>query len=50
MSANDSPTAWDLRVHVREKLITFLQENYPDSIAHNRVLLSKFEQDDTLNS
>ncbi len=50
MSANDSPTAWDLRVHVREKLISFLQENYPDSIAHNRVLLSKFEQDDTLNS
>lgn len=33
MSAKDSPTAWDLRVHVREKLIGFLQENYPESIA-----------------
>ncbi|MHA7829860.1 MAG: mechanosensitive ion channel family protein [Flagellimonas sp.] len=33
MSAKDSPTAWDLRVHVREKLIVFLQENYPESIA-----------------
>ncbi|WP_176618967.1 mechanosensitive ion channel family protein [Flagellimonas chongwuensis] len=33
VSAKDSPTAWDLRVHVREKLIVFLQENYPESIA-----------------
>jgi small-conductance mechanosensitive channel len=33
MSAKDSPTAWDLRVHVREKLIVYLQENYPESIA-----------------
>lgn len=41
MSAKDSPTAWDLRVHVREKLITFLQKNYPESIAKNRVLLEK---------
>ncbi len=40
MSAKDSPTAWDLRVHVREKLITFLQENYPESIVHNRVIIS----------
>ncbi|MEP2237357.1 MAG: mechanosensitive ion channel domain-containing protein [Maribacter sp.] len=41
MSAKDSPTAWDLRVLVREKLITFLQQNYPESIARNRVLLEK---------
>ncbi len=33
VSAKDSPTAWDLRVHVREKLIVYLQENYPESIA-----------------
>lgn len=45
MSAKDSPTAWDLRVHVREKLITFLQENYPESIARNRVLLEKSEEE-----
>jgi len=41
MSAKDSATAWDLRVLVREKLITFLQQNYPESIARNRVLLEK---------
>ena len=45
MSAKDSPTAWDLRVHVREKLISFLQQNYPESIARNRVLLEKSEED-----
>tara|TARA_R110002050_G_scaffold48356_3_gene112536 strand:+ start:102790 stop:103860 length:1071 start_codon:yes stop_codon:yes gene_type:complete len=37
MSAKDSSTAWDLRVHVREKLILFLQKKYPESIAHTRV-------------
>ncbi|MBO0320853.1 mechanosensitive ion channel family protein [Muricauda sp. CAU 1633] len=41
MSAKDSPTAWDLRVHVREKLIVYLQENYPESIARTRVLLQQ---------
>jgi small-conductance mechanosensitive channel len=45
MSAKDSPTAWDLRVLVREKLITFLQENYPESMAHQRVLLEKPMED-----
>ncbi|KAA2219139.1 mechanosensitive ion channel family protein [Maribacter flavus] len=45
MSAKDSPTAWDLRVHVREKLITFLQEKYPKSIVHNRVLMGNLETD-----
>ncbi|MBU2997616.1 mechanosensitive ion channel family protein [Cellulophaga baltica] len=44
MSAKDSPTAWDLRVLVREKLITFLQENYPESIARTRVVLKNNEQ------
>jgi small-conductance mechanosensitive channel len=39
MSAKDSPTAWDLRVHVREKLITFLQQNFPESLPHTRILL-----------
>lgn len=39
MSAKDSPTAWDLRVHVREKLIVFLQKNYPESLPKTRVLL-----------
>lgn len=39
VSAKDSPTSWDLRVLVREKLITFLQENYPESLPHSRVFL-----------
>ena len=39
MSAKDSPTAWDLRVHVRERMISFLQQNYPESLPHTRVYL-----------
>jgi small-conductance mechanosensitive channel len=37
MSASTSPRAWDLRVLVREKLITFLQENYPESLPRTRI-------------
>jgi len=37
MSTVDSPTGWDLRVHVREMLISFLQENYPESLPRIRV-------------
>ena len=44
MSARDSPTAWDLRVLVREKLITFLQQQYPESLAHTRVYLKNMEE------
>ncbi len=32
MSAADSATAWNLRCHVRENLIRFLQERYPQSL------------------
>ena len=41
VSANDAGKAWELRVLVREKLIQFLQEHYPESIAHTRVLLKE---------
>ncbi|MDT8430438.1 MAG: mechanosensitive ion channel [Bacteroidales bacterium] len=44
MSAIDSPTAWDLRVSVREKLISFLQEHYPESLPRTRLVIEK-EQD-----
>jgi small-conductance mechanosensitive channel len=37
MSTADSPTAWDLRVLVREKLISFLQQNYPGSLPRTRI-------------
>jgi len=32
MSAQDASTAWSLRCHVREKLVEFIQKNYPESL------------------
>jgi len=32
MSAPDAPTAWNLRCEVREKLIEYIQKNYPDGL------------------
>jgi small-conductance mechanosensitive channel len=37
VSAKNSPTAWDLRVHVREKMIEFIQNNYPDALPKARI-------------
>ena len=39
VSAKNSPTAWDLRVYVREKMIEFIQKNYPESLPRTRVVL-----------
>lgn len=39
MSAKDASTAWDLRIHVREKLIEFLQKKYPESLPKTRVMV-----------
>ncbi|HYW03378.1 MAG TPA: mechanosensitive ion channel family protein [Gammaproteobacteria bacterium] len=39
MSAPDSSRAWDLRCHVREKLIEFLQREYPQHLPRTRVEL-----------
>ncbi|KPQ15536.1 MAG: small-conductance mechanosensitive ion channel [Algoriphagus marincola HL-49] len=41
VSAKNSPTAWDLRVHVREKMIEFLQKNYPTALPRTRVVLEE---------
>jgi small-conductance mechanosensitive channel len=41
VSAKNSPTAWDLRVFIREKMIEFIQKNYPESLPRTRVLLEK---------
>lgn len=41
VSAQDSPTAWDLRVFIREKLVEFIKENYPDSLPRSRVVLKE---------
>ena len=35
-SAKDSSSAWNLRCEIREKLITFLQRNYPQSLPRLR--------------
>ncbi|PTN09320.1 mechanosensitive ion channel family protein [Mangrovibacterium marinum] len=39
MSAANSPAAWDLRVKVREELIRFVQEKYPQHLPRTRVVL-----------
>ena len=39
MSAADSPTAWDLRVFIREKLVEYLQKNHPDKLPVTRIFL-----------
>lgn len=43
MSSATSPKAWDLRCLVREKMLTFLQENYPESLPRSRVELLEKE-------
>jgi small-conductance mechanosensitive channel len=47
MSSRDSSISWDLRVYIREKLIEFVQKNYPDSLPRTRVTINndKIKQD-----
>ncbi|WLS78585.1 mechanosensitive ion channel family protein [Erwinia pyri] len=40
MTAQNSPIAWDLRCYVREKMIEFIQQNYPQSLPHFRATLT----------
>lgn len=44
MSARTSPEAWDLRCNVREQLLTWLQETYPEYLPRTRVTLSQGEK------
>ena len=39
VSASDASKAWDLRCEVREKLIEFVQKNYPDGLPKVRAEL-----------
>lgn len=39
MSAKDSGAAWELRCEVREKLIEFVQKNYPSALPQHRALI-----------
>ena len=46
MTARTSPEAWDLRCIVREKLLTWLQETYPEYLPRTRVELLQGETED----
>lgn len=39
VSSANSPDAWDLRVHIREKMIEYIQKNYPESLPKTRVIV-----------
>jgi hypothetical protein len=39
VSAADASLAWNLRVHVREKLLAWLQREHPDVLPRARVAL-----------
>jgi hypothetical protein len=41
MSAADSSSAWELRCDVREKLIGFIRQNYPDGLPKVRAELTE---------
>lgn len=41
MSAKNSPTAWQLRCEVREKLLVYLQKNYPETLPKLRIEMEK---------
>ncbi|MBL3654671.1 mechanosensitive ion channel family protein [Fulvivirga sediminis] len=40
MTAKNSPTAFDLRCHVREHMIDFIQKNYPQCLPQTRAVLA----------
>lgn len=46
VSAKDSPSAWDLRVEVREKLIVFIQREYPDMLPVSRINITQSKERD----
>jgi small-conductance mechanosensitive channel len=41
MSAKNSMISWDLRCYVREEIITFIQENYPESLPKTRLTMTQ---------
>ncbi len=41
VSAETSPRLWDLRCHVREKLVTYLKEHFPESLPRVRAELPR---------
>lgn len=43
MDALDASKAWDLRCYVREKLIQFIQQKYPESLPRSRAEIRAME-------
>ena len=41
VSARNAPQTWDLRCEVREKLVAFLQRNYPQSLPQRRLTFER---------
>ena len=41
VSAQDAPSAFDLRCHMRENLIAFLRNEYPQSLPQTRLMLAE---------
>lgn len=47
MTAQNSPTAFDLRCYVRERMIEFVQQNYPQSLPQVRATLTESVSEST---
>jgi len=41
-SSSDASKSWDLRCEVREKLVEFIRQNYPESLPRVRATLARF--------
>jgi len=41
VSARNAPQTWDLRCEIREKLVAFLQRNYPQSLPQRRLTFDR---------
>ncbi|WP_186753635.1 mechanosensitive ion channel family protein [Echinicola salinicaeni] len=50
MSAKDSPSAFDLRCLVREQMIHYIQEKYPESLPKTRVLMDRMEETESIEN
>lgn len=41
LSAQDAPSAFDLRCHIREQLIAFIRDEYPQALPQTRLMLAE---------
>ena len=45
-SAKDAPTLWNLRCEIREKLVAYVREHYPDALPALRTRLEAPSDDE----